>query len=160
MKKYKKIASFLFFCLPLLIACNSSRHITITNDKELVDQFKEDSYKLYYTVDDIDSRLIKYMRHERNYDLIMIDTGKVFNPSDMIIKDFPNKRLIVAGTGSNTLNFILYEYGENMSHHTCVLYRRHPHKKYTVSLLSISDTVNTFEKLKKAIVSQSFSLRK
>jgi len=158
MKKYKKVAFFLFFCLPLLIACNSGLHIAFTHDKELVNQFKEESYKLYYAAGEIDSRLIKYMRDEKNYDLVMVDSGEVFNPSDMIIKDFPNKRLIVAGTGNNTLNFILFEYGENMSHHTCVLYRKHPSKKYTVSLLSISDSVSSFEELKKAIVSQSFRL--
>jgi hypothetical protein len=88
------------------------------------------------------------MKKERNFDLIMADTGRLLNPTDMTIEGFPDKRIIVTGKGSNGLNFILFEYGENLTHNTCILYKKQSRNKYLVTILNVQDSIKTVKQLK------------
>lgn len=131
----------------------------VFTDSELVEKILSKEYRLYYSKDVIDKKLVRLLKKEEKFDLTLANPGQDFNFTDMVIDGLPNKRLIMVGKSLDQTGFVLYENGGNTRYNVCLIYRREKNK-YVIGAIRLSNDISSLEKLKNAITYKDFVVLK
>jgi hypothetical protein len=123
-----KKVGLLFIFQILFIGYNMSQDTL--NGNVLINDMLVNRYELFFTKDKIDRALIKKLKRDRKVDLSMVNPNEEFNKTDMVIKGFPNKRLIFVGKGQDHSEFLFYENGGNALYNICLIYRKSKKNHY------------------------------
>lgn len=87
----------------------------------------------------------------------MVEPSEEYNRFDMVIENFPNKRLILYGEG-NTVNFIFFEVGANALHNICLIYKKYKKNIYAYTVIGLGIDIQNLEQLKIAIQNKDYRI--
>jgi hypothetical protein len=152
--KYLKIVFCFIIQFAFLQLC-FAQHIT---DKSIIaDSFLNFEYKIFNSFDEIDKHFLRLLKSEKGVDLSMVNPGKEYNKTNVVIKGLPNKRLIMIGKSIKKVNFVLYENGGNAVYNICFVYKKIKRRYYDIAVLRLDNDIDSMEKLRDAIQLKKFT---
>ena len=126
-------------------------------DSSLIGNLLSGEYDLFYSTDAIDKKLKQILKNTMNWDLTLVNPDEVYNVTDVVIQGLPDKRLILGGKSSASVDFFIYESRPGRGN-VCLIYQRNAKNKFRIAALRLDDDINSFERLRKAIVDKDYEV--
>lgn len=138
----------------LLVSLIGMQSIAQSND--LIDSISSCNFKVSYSINDIDKKFLSYLKSVKKIDFKIVNRYQIFNESDAIDRNLPNKRLVFFAKSEGGIQTIVYEQGGNAKQLLCLIYKKIKKKQYLFELLRLEVYVSDLESLKKSISDRKF----